>query len=154
MIFFGHPSPSGGSCKPIMVYVIWNFYKNLNSFSPNACLLKINHISEQTECNHLLCVIIYLQISFGAGMYVGIYLAQNYEVIIMNIQSLYNEFQSTWQNIYWILSTRLCPVVSLKLAVLHLNLAVDYIHILGSQSWWTSSALGKDKEVCRSTQKG
>jgi len=87
-------------------------------------------------------------------MYVGIYLAQNYEVIIMNIQSLYNEFQSTWQNIYWILSTRLWPVVPLKHAVLHLNLAVDYIHILGSQSWWTSSDLGKDKEVCRWTQKG
>jgi len=43
----------------------------------------------------MLCVVIYLQITFGAGVYVGIYLAQNYEVIIMNIQSLYNEFQST-----------------------------------------------------------
>jgi hypothetical protein len=87
-------------------------------------------------------------------MYVGIYLAQNYEVIIMNIQSLYNEFQSTWQNIYWILSTRLCRVVPLKHAVLHLTLAVDYIKILGSQSWWTNSALGKDKEVYRWRQKG
>jgi hypothetical protein len=32
------------------------------------------------------------------------------------------------------LALRLCPVVSLKHAVLHLNLAMDYIHILGSQS--------------------
>lgn len=30
-------------------------------------------------------VIVYFQITFGTGVYVGVYLSQNYEVIIVNI---------------------------------------------------------------------
>lgn len=30
-------------------------------------------------------VVVYLQITFGTGVYVGVYLSQNYEVIIVNI---------------------------------------------------------------------
>lgn len=71
---------------PLCIVLAIIFFSNVSfQFFPGMTFVEKGVVSYGIRFKIIFYVIDYLQITFGTGVYVGVCLSQNYEVIIVNV---------------------------------------------------------------------